>query len=74
LFLSKIHYISTLKQIKKMIKRPTHKQRQEAQELNTALALFVAMLLLCLMLTSCAAPKGSALPCYYFADKGGAAK
>jgi hypothetical protein len=55
-------------------KRPTYKQRQEAQELNTALTLFVAMMLLLLMLTSCTTPKGSALPCYYFADKGGATK
>ena len=72
--LIKMYYISALIKYRPMNKRPTFKQRQEAQELNTALALFVAMLLLCLMLTSCAQPKGSALPCYYFADKGGAQK
>jgi hypothetical protein len=58
--------------MKQTTKRPTFKQRQEAQEMKTALTMFVVMMLLLLMLTSCAQPKGSALPCYYFADKGGA--
>ena len=57
-----------------MTKRPTHKQRQAQREYEISLGLFVAMMLILLMCASCTTPKGSALPCYYFADKGGAIK
>jgi hypothetical protein len=57
-----------------MTKRPTPQQRQAQKEYEISMALFVAMMLILLMCASCTAPKGSALPCYYFADKGGAQK
>ena len=39
--------------MKQTTKRPTPKQRREAEEFNTAMALFVAMMLILLMFASC---------------------
>jgi hypothetical protein len=45
--------------------------RSADMSLSTALTWFAVALLLAMMLSSCTTQRGTALPCYYFADKGG---